>query len=118
MTIPSWLSTVASVGMAVGPPLVYADQSVSMVRKKYHSAFRLQKDITYSFPGTPQVSLVTSVLYCGSYFLDVLQVNILTAGAKANSQYYSMFFLAGKSVRICPAITIYPDDSRTGKWIF
>jgi hypothetical protein len=34
MTIPSWLSTVASIGMAIGPPLVYADQSVSMVRKK------------------------------------------------------------------------------------
>jgi len=39
MTIPSWLSTAASVGMAVGPPLVYADQSVSMVRKKDSTGF-------------------------------------------------------------------------------
>ncbi|KAJ6591831.1 hypothetical protein DFH09DRAFT_1418066 [Mycena vulgaris] len=30
----SWLSTVASIGMAVGPPLVYADQAFSIVRKK------------------------------------------------------------------------------------
>lgn len=32
--LPSWLSTLASIGMAVGPPLVYADQTVSIVRKK------------------------------------------------------------------------------------
>ncbi|KIY66726.1 hypothetical protein CYLTODRAFT_398244 [Cylindrobasidium torrendii FP15055 ss-10] len=35
----SWLSTVASVGMAVGPPLVYADQAVSIVRKKDATGF-------------------------------------------------------------------------------
>lgn len=34
MVAPAWISTVASVGMAVGPPLVYADQAFSMVRKK------------------------------------------------------------------------------------
>lgn len=33
--LPSWLSSLASVGMAVGPPLVYADQGFSIVRKKY-----------------------------------------------------------------------------------
>ncbi|TFY55185.1 hypothetical protein EVJ58_g8408 [Rhodofomes roseus] len=32
--IPAWMSTAASVGMAVGPPLVYADQAYSIVRKK------------------------------------------------------------------------------------
>ncbi|GJE91109.1 hypothetical protein PsYK624_072580 [Phanerochaete sordida] len=32
--VPSWLSTLASIGMAVGPPLVYADQAYSIVRKK------------------------------------------------------------------------------------
>ena len=31
----TWLSVAASVGMAVGPPLVYADQAVSIIRKKY-----------------------------------------------------------------------------------
>lgn len=34
----SWLSTVASIGMAVGPPLVYADQTTSIIRKKRVSA--------------------------------------------------------------------------------
>jgi len=34
-----WISTVASVGMAVGPPLVYADQAVSIVRKKDSTGF-------------------------------------------------------------------------------
>lgn len=32
---PSWLSTLADIGMAVGPPLVYADQAFSIVKKKY-----------------------------------------------------------------------------------
>ena len=33
----TWLSVAASVGMAVGPPLVYADQAISIIRKKYAS---------------------------------------------------------------------------------
>ncbi|EGO22214.1 hypothetical protein SERLADRAFT_409799 [Serpula lacrymans var. lacrymans S7.9] len=37
--IPSWLSTLASVGMAVGPPLVYVDQGISIVRKKDSTGF-------------------------------------------------------------------------------
>ena len=32
--LPAWFSTVASVGMAIGPPLVYADQAVSIIRRK------------------------------------------------------------------------------------
>ncbi|KAF5336087.1 hypothetical protein D9611_006234 [Ephemerocybe angulata] len=36
---PSWLSTAASIGMAVGPPLVYADQAISIVRKKDATGF-------------------------------------------------------------------------------
>ncbi|KAF8998594.1 hypothetical protein BDQ17DRAFT_1283352 [Cyathus striatus] len=35
----SWLSTLASVGMAVGPPLVYADQAFSIIRKKDATGF-------------------------------------------------------------------------------
>ncbi|KAJ7746930.1 hypothetical protein DFH07DRAFT_869523 [Mycena maculata] len=35
----SWISTVASIGMAVGPPLVYADQAYSIVRKKDATGF-------------------------------------------------------------------------------
>ncbi|OCH91027.1 hypothetical protein OBBRIDRAFT_556842 [Obba rivulosa] len=37
--IPSWVSTLASIGMAVGPPLVYADQAYSIVRRKDSSGF-------------------------------------------------------------------------------
>ncbi|KAF4611101.1 hypothetical protein D9613_006793 [Agrocybe pediades] len=37
--VAGWLSTVASVGMAVGPPLVYADQAFSIVRKKDSTGF-------------------------------------------------------------------------------
>jgi len=35
----SWLSVAASVGMAVGPPLVYADQAISIIRKKDSTGF-------------------------------------------------------------------------------
>ncbi|KAJ7460566.1 hypothetical protein FB451DRAFT_1269514 [Mycena latifolia] len=35
----SWLSTLASIGMAVGPPLVYADQAYSILRKKDATGF-------------------------------------------------------------------------------
>ncbi|KDQ61619.1 hypothetical protein JAAARDRAFT_123350 [Jaapia argillacea MUCL 33604] len=37
--VPSWLSTLASVGMAIGPPLVYADQAISIIRKKDATGF-------------------------------------------------------------------------------
>ncbi|KAH7914635.1 hypothetical protein BJ138DRAFT_1177205 [Hygrophoropsis aurantiaca] len=36
---PSWVSTVSSIGMAVGPPLVYADQATSIIRKKDSTGF-------------------------------------------------------------------------------
>ncbi|KAF7309604.1 Clathrin heavy chain [Mycena indigotica] len=35
----SWVSTLASLGMAVGPPLVYADQAYSIVKKKDATGF-------------------------------------------------------------------------------
>ncbi|KAF8623931.1 hypothetical protein AX17_007259 [Amanita inopinata Kibby_2008] len=35
----SWVSMLASMGMAVGPPLVYADQAVSIIRKKDATGF-------------------------------------------------------------------------------
>ncbi|KAF9245327.1 hypothetical protein BU15DRAFT_85649 [Melanogaster broomeanus] len=35
----SWISALSSFGMAVGPPLVYADQAVSIVRKKDSTGF-------------------------------------------------------------------------------
>lgn len=63
--LPSWISTLASIGMAVGPPLVYADQSISMVRKKpvfFGVLSNIFADIINL--GTQQVSLVMSVLFC------------------------------------------------------
>ncbi|KAH9967339.1 hypothetical protein BC827DRAFT_1123151 [Russula dissimulans] len=36
---PHWLSTLASIGMAVGPPLAYTDQTISMVRKRDATGF-------------------------------------------------------------------------------
>ncbi|KAI0296019.1 hypothetical protein BC826DRAFT_1091258 [Russula brevipes] len=36
---PPWVSTLASIGMAVGPPLVYVDQTVSIVKKKDSTGF-------------------------------------------------------------------------------
>ncbi|EAU90124.2 hypothetical protein CC1G_05662 [Coprinopsis cinerea okayama7 len=41
---PGWVSTLASIGMAVGPPLVYADQAVSIIRKKDATGF--SRDVT------------------------------------------------------------------------
>ncbi|CAA7269273.1 unnamed protein product [Cyclocybe aegerita] len=37
--VATWLSTTASIGMAVGPPLVYADQALSIVKKKDATGF-------------------------------------------------------------------------------
>ncbi|KAL4062458.1 hypothetical protein V8B97DRAFT_1955607 [Scleroderma yunnanense] len=37
--LPSWISVASSIGMAIGPPLVYADQAVSIVRKKDSTGF-------------------------------------------------------------------------------
>ncbi|KAI0820386.1 hypothetical protein BC628DRAFT_1397911 [Trametes gibbosa] len=37
--VAAWISTLASIGMAVGPPLVYADQAVSIVRKQDSTGF-------------------------------------------------------------------------------
>ncbi|KAI0675437.1 hypothetical protein C8Q78DRAFT_963222 [Trametes maxima] len=37
--VATWISTLASVGMAVGPPLVYADQAYSIVRKQDSTGF-------------------------------------------------------------------------------
>ncbi|KAI0033681.1 hypothetical protein K488DRAFT_77756 [Vararia minispora EC-137] len=41
--LPTWMSTIASVGMAIGPSLVYADQTYSIIRKKNATGF--SKDV-------------------------------------------------------------------------
>ncbi|KAF8582772.1 hypothetical protein K439DRAFT_130660 [Ramaria rubella] len=37
--LPPWMQTAASIGMAVGPPLVYADQTYSIVKKGDSTGF-------------------------------------------------------------------------------
>ncbi|KAI0793981.1 hypothetical protein C8Q74DRAFT_1246103 [Fomes fomentarius] len=37
--MPSWIPVLASIGMAVGPPLVYADQAYSIVKKQDSTGF-------------------------------------------------------------------------------
>ncbi|TFK91733.1 hypothetical protein K466DRAFT_297006 [Polyporus arcularius HHB13444] len=37
--VASWISLLASIGMAVGPPLVYADQAYSIVKKQDSTGF-------------------------------------------------------------------------------
>jgi hypothetical protein len=37
--VAGWLSTAASIGMAVGPPLVYADQAFSIIKNKDSTGF-------------------------------------------------------------------------------
>jgi len=39
MVLPQWLSIASSVGMAVAPPLVYADQAYSIVKKRDSTGF-------------------------------------------------------------------------------
>jgi len=73
MTGPTWLSTIASVGMAVGPPLVYADQAISIVRKRDSVGF--SRDVC-------AVLLIANITRCffwvGSHFeLALLVQSIL-----------------------------------------
>ena len=62
--IPSWLSMIASIGMAVGPPLVYADQAYSIVRKKYVGALRSLVQELIPGLGTLLGSQEMFALYC------------------------------------------------------
>ncbi|KAJ3555515.1 hypothetical protein NM688_g2534 [Phlebia brevispora] len=70
--IPSWLSTIASVGMAVGPPLVYADQAYSIVRKKVrersplrlYPADRLRRDATGFSRDVCAILLLANITRC------------------------------------------------------
>jgi len=69
---PPWLSNLASIGMAVGPPLVYADQTVSIIKKKDSTGF--SRDIC-------AVLLVANITRCffwlGEHFEFALLVQSL-----------------------------------------
>ena len=63
--VASWLSVASSIGMAVGPPLVYADQTVSIVRKKYACPeLNFSQPVTNGTVGTQQASREMSVACC------------------------------------------------------
>jgi solute carrier family 66, member 2 len=63
---PPWISTLASIGMAVGPPLVYVDQTASILKKKYVSVLapvRWNSDSS-TFSEILRGFLETSVQFC------------------------------------------------------
>jgi solute carrier family 66, member 2 len=63
---PPWLSSLASIGMAIGPPLVYLDQTVSIIKKKYASslAARILCSLLPIILETLLVFLETFVQFC------------------------------------------------------
>lgn len=70
--VPPWLSTLASIGMAVGPPLVYADQTVSMFRKKCLFICYIMAYLYLTQSSTLEIQLVfleTYVRYCAYVML-------------------------------------------------
>ena len=60
--VPHWLSNLASIGMAVGPPLVYADQTVSIIKKKYVSICYIM-----TYPPSSGHILETQLVFLGIY---------------------------------------------------
>ncbi|VDB84846.1 unnamed protein product [Peniophora sp. CBMAI 1063] len=68
MVLPQWMSTVASVGMAIGPSLVYADQAYSIVRKKDATGF--SRDIC-------AVLLLANIMRCYFWLGDPFEFALL-----------------------------------------
>jgi len=64
----TWISTLASIGMAVGPPLVYADQSYSIIKKKDSTGF--SKDIC-------GVLLLANIARCFFWIEDQFETALL-----------------------------------------
>ncbi|KAF8801272.1 hypothetical protein BYT27DRAFT_7115291 [Phlegmacium glaucopus] len=67
--LPSWLSTIASIGMAVGPPLVYADQAFSIVRKKDATGF--SRDVC-------AILLIANITRCFFWLGNRFEIALLT----------------------------------------
>ncbi|KIK61579.1 hypothetical protein GYMLUDRAFT_42590, partial [Collybiopsis luxurians FD-317 M1] len=68
ITTPGWLSTAASIGMAVGPPLVYADQAYSIVRKKDSTGF--SRDVC-------AILLIANITRCFFWLGDQFELALL-----------------------------------------
>jgi len=64
----SWLSTAASVGMAVGPPLVYADQAYSIVKRKDSTGF--SRDVC-------AILLIANITRCFFWLGDPFELALL-----------------------------------------
>lgn len=67
-TVP-WLSTVASIGMAIGPPLVYADQAISIIRKKDATGF--SRDVC-------AILLIANITRCFFWLGNHFEIALLT----------------------------------------
>ncbi|KZV69005.1 hypothetical protein PENSPDRAFT_633754 [Peniophora sp. CONT] len=68
MVLPQWLSTIASIGMAIGPSLVYADQAYSIIRKKDATGF--SRDIC-------AVLLLANIMRCYFWLGDPFEFALL-----------------------------------------
>ncbi|KAF8199170.1 hypothetical protein BJ912DRAFT_690726 [Pholiota molesta] len=66
--VPGWLSNVASIGMAVGPPLVYADQTLSIVKKKDSTGF--SRDVC-------AILLIANITRCFFWLGDHFEIALL-----------------------------------------
>ncbi|KAJ7050565.1 hypothetical protein C8F01DRAFT_1178832 [Mycena amicta] len=64
----SWLSTLASIGMAIGPPLVYADQTFSIVKKKDATGF--SRDVC-------AILLIANITRCFFWLGDRFEIALL-----------------------------------------
>jgi hypothetical protein len=94
---PPWISTLASVGMAIGPPLVYVDQTMSIIKKKYvpltcSTEFRSSP----LFRDSTGFSRDVCAVLCASHTLFFVLNNRLVD--QAARQYYSMLFLAWRAL--------------------
>ena len=94
---PPWISVLASIGMAVGPPLVYVDQTTSIIKKKY-VAFLASRD-PHSSPlsrdSTGFARDVCAVLCANHALFMCLMTNY---AVQAACQYYSVLLLARRAL--------------------
>ena len=94
---PPWVSVLASIGMAVGPPLVYVDQTTSIIKKKY-VAFLASRD-PHSSPlsrdSTGFARDVCAVLCANHALFMCLMTN---CAVQAACQYYSVLLLARRAL--------------------
>lgn len=109
--VGSVLRVLASIGMAVGPPLVYADQTHSIVKKKcvHCLVFKHHALTTVHFSqGTRLASQETSVVSC-TCSLSALEF-WLTVRLQAYCEHYSFVLLARRPLRVPVAHTVDTHD--------